>query len=240
MRFAVHRPGIPVASARSHRMPCGDVPSRVNVCVAGVSAGGAPEDGLALTRLRVHPPARRAALTRERGTDLLHSAGCFLLQASDQQAHPDARMPRFSPAFCRTHRPGLAAVPWADRVMFLIWRSSTLIRSNRRAMAVEVFSAQSLRRSVSRARSRAMARFTPTLRFDPRRARANLRSSRRSLRRCRPSNLGACSRSPVERAAHTATPRSIPTTWPFLGAATGAGTAAKATCQRPARSKVAR
>ena len=101
-------------------MPCGDVPSRVYVCVASVSAGGAPEDGLALTRLRVHPPARRTALTRERGIDLLHSAGGFLLQAADQQTHPDARMPRFSPAFRRTHRPGLVAVPLADRVMFVL------------------------------------------------------------------------------------------------------------------------
>jgi hypothetical protein len=29
MGFAVHRPGNPVASPRSHRMPCGDVPGRV-------------------------------------------------------------------------------------------------------------------------------------------------------------------------------------------------------------------
>jgi len=46
--FAVHRPGNPVASPRSHRMPCGDVPGRVHISMAGVSAGGAPEDGLAL------------------------------------------------------------------------------------------------------------------------------------------------------------------------------------------------
>jgi len=40
--------------------------------------------------------------------------------------------------------------------MFVIWRSSTLITSNRRAMSVLVFSAQSVRRSVSRALSRAI------------------------------------------------------------------------------------
>jgi hypothetical protein len=41
-------------------------------------------------------------------------------------------------------------------------------------------------------------------------------------------------------AAETATPRSIPTTWPLPGAGTGAGITAKATCQRPARSIVTR
>ena len=58
-------------------------------------------------------------------------------------------MPRFSPAFCRTFRPGFSRVPFADRVMFAICRSSTRITSNRRTMPVLTFSAQSLRRSVS-------------------------------------------------------------------------------------------
>ena len=35
-------------------------------------------------------------------------------------------------------------------------------------------------------------------------------------------------------------PRSMPTTWPLPGAGTGPGMAAKATCQRPARSIVTR
>ena len=39
----------------------------------------------------------------------------------------------------------------------------------------------------------------------------------------------------MDSAALTATPRSIPTAWPVPGAGTGSGTAAKATCQRPAR-----
>ena len=62
LRFAVHGPGLPVASPRSHGVPRRDVPGRVHVRVACVSAGGAPEDGLALARPRVHLPARRAAL----------------------------------------------------------------------------------------------------------------------------------------------------------------------------------
>jgi hypothetical protein len=46
--------------------------------------------------------------------------------------HPDPRMARFSPALARTFRPGFSRVPLADRVMFVICRSSTRIRSNRR------------------------------------------------------------------------------------------------------------
>ena len=85
MRFAVHGPGIPAASPRSHGVPRRDVPGRVHIRVASVSAGGAPEDGLARTRLRVHPPARRAPLAGERRRYLLDSAGCLLFQTPDQQ-----------------------------------------------------------------------------------------------------------------------------------------------------------
>ena len=75
--------------------------------------------------------------------------------------------------------------------MFLICRSSTRIRSNRRAMPVETFSAQSLRRSVSRAFSRAIACLTRPRRFEPRLARASVRCSRRSRVRSRAVRAGA-------------------------------------------------
>ena len=91
LKFAVHSPRHPRASPRSHGVPRRDVPSRVHIGVTGVSAGGAPEDGLALARLRVHLPARRAALARERGFDTLHSAGSLLLQAVHQQAPPGSQ-----------------------------------------------------------------------------------------------------------------------------------------------------
>ena len=74
LRFAVHRPGCPVASPRSHGVPRRDVDGRVDVRVAGETAGSAPEHGLALTRAPVHLPARRAPLARQRGSDLLHPA----------------------------------------------------------------------------------------------------------------------------------------------------------------------
>jgi hypothetical protein len=85
-----------------------------------------------------------------------------------------------------------------------IRRSSTRITSNRRAMPVLVFSAQSLRRSLSRARNRAIACLTRPRRFDPRFARASLRCSRRSLVRSRPVRAGQCSSCPVDTAAATA------------------------------------
>ena len=86
MRFAVHRPGSPAASPRSHRMPCGDVPGRVHVSVQRVSAGHAAEQGLALAAAHCGVPAGRAPLARIRGTYLLHSAGGLVLQAADHQA----------------------------------------------------------------------------------------------------------------------------------------------------------
>jgi hypothetical protein len=95
------------------------------------------------------------------------------LRASSPQ--PDRRISRLSPVFCRTFWPGAPAVPLAERVMFLMRRSSTLIMSNRRAMSVDAFSAQSFRASASRALSRAMVSLTPARRFDPRLARARLR-----------------------------------------------------------------
>ena len=223
MRFAVHRPGCPVASPRSHGVPRRDVDGRVHISVAGKTAGRAYEARLALARVRIHVPARRAPLARERGSDLLHPAGRLVLQPRTSRPHPEPRIPRFSPALARTFRPGSPGVPFADRVMFPICRSSTRITSNRRAMSVLVFSAQSLRRSVSPARSRAIACFTRPRRFEPRCARASVRCRRRSLIRSRPVRAGQCSNSPVDNAAETATPRSIPAAWPVPGAGTGSG-----------------
>ena len=74
MRFAVHGPGNPVASPRSHGVPRRDVLRRVHVRVAGETAGSAPEHGLALTRVPVHLPARRAPLARVMRLNLLHPA----------------------------------------------------------------------------------------------------------------------------------------------------------------------
>src|SRR6185437_9797537 len=61
--------------------------------IAGVSAGRAAEPRLALARLRIHVPARRAPLARKRRTDLLHPAGRLLLQTAYQQAPPGSQDP---------------------------------------------------------------------------------------------------------------------------------------------------
>jgi hypothetical protein len=76
VRFAVHRPGSPrrlpanEGDGEVGGVPRRDADGRVHVRVAGETAGSAPEAGLALTRVPVHPPARRAPLAREHGVDL--------------------------------------------------------------------------------------------------------------------------------------------------------------------------
>ena len=130
------------------------------------TAGSAPEHGLALTRAPVHPPARRAPLARQRGSDLLHPARGLALQPRTSSPHPDPRIPRFSPAFC----PDVAArvLPRALRrpghVADLQVLDPDHVEPPRDAGAV--FSAQSLRRSLSRARSRAIACLTRPRRFE--------------------------------------------------------------------------
>jgi hypothetical protein len=69
-------------------MPCGDVPGRVHVRVAGVAAGRAAEQRLALAAVCCHVPALGAALAGERGINLLHPPGSFVFQAAGQQAPP--------------------------------------------------------------------------------------------------------------------------------------------------------
>src|SRR4029077_10434955 len=65
LRFAVHGPGNPVASPRSHGVPRRDVSGRVCVSVVGVPAGYAAEQGLALAAVRCDVPACRAPLAGE-------------------------------------------------------------------------------------------------------------------------------------------------------------------------------
>ena len=131
-------------------------------------------------------------------------------------------MPRFSPAFCRTLRPGFpGAFRGPGHVLDLQVLDPDQIEPPRDIRGH--LSAQSLRRSASRACSRAIACLTRPRRFDPRLARASLRCSRRSRVRSARSGRGQCSSWPVDRAAETATPRSMPTTWPLPGRAPARG-----------------
>jgi hypothetical protein len=80
LRFAVHRPGSPDASPRSHGMSCRDVFGRVQVRVAGKTARPAAEDGLALARPPVNRSARAAALRRECWVYSLDATGSLILK----------------------------------------------------------------------------------------------------------------------------------------------------------------
>ena len=122
--------------------------------------------------------------------------------------------------------------------MFLMFRSSTRITSKRRAISVDVFSAQSLRRSVSRAFSRATAVLALPRRVDPRLALASRRWRRRSRACSRALRPGTVSIARGQRA--DLTPRSMPTASPVPGPWTGSGMTANAACQRQARSRVTR
>lgn len=86
MRFAVRRLGNPYASPRSRRPSDGDVARRVDVRIAGVSAGTAGKDGLALARLRIHLPACRATLRSVSRVNLLNSSMSLLIKAGNE--HP--------------------------------------------------------------------------------------------------------------------------------------------------------
>jgi hypothetical protein len=85
LRFAVHWPGCPVASPRSHGVPRRDVPGRIDVSVAGETAGIAPEGGLALARTPVHVPTGRAALAGKSWPYLLHPTRRFVFQTANKQ-----------------------------------------------------------------------------------------------------------------------------------------------------------
>ena len=106
--------------------------------------------------------------------------GALCSNRAASRPHPDFRMPRLRPALAATFRPGFCTVPRAERVIPLMLRFSTRITSNLRARLVLVFATQSLRRSPSLAFNPPIKVLTLRRRFDPRRARASLRCSRRS------------------------------------------------------------
>jgi hypothetical protein len=111
LRFAVHRPGNPVASPRSHRMSCGKVSGRVHVRIAGEGACSAPEDGLALARLPVHMPAGTASLTGECRVESLDPAGSLFIQAADQQPPPGGEDLSIQSGLLAHPLPGVACGP---------------------------------------------------------------------------------------------------------------------------------
>ncbi len=140
---------------------------------------------------------------------------CFNRATSSPQ--PWRLISRLRPRFCATLVPGRSRLPRAERVIARTFKSSTRMVSNRRAKSVLVFSTQSRRRSVSRARNLAIASFVRARRFDPRRARARRRCNRRNRSTSPALRPGTRSSSPHDSATDTATPRSTPTTLPSSG-----------------------
>src|SRR5512146_1953467 len=120
------------------------------------------------------PHAEQHWLVYAAGT-LSTRPGALLSSLRSSRPQPEARMPRFRPALAATFRPGDSADPLADRVMPRMLRSSTRITSKSRARRVDSFSVQSLRRSASRTRKRAIDLLAFARRLDPRRDLPSLR-----------------------------------------------------------------
>lgn len=240
LRFTVRRPPAGEVSPCSHRPSGGDVACCVHVGVARPGGAGlALENRLALTVLGCAVPARGASLRRVRGRDLLDPAKSLVLQPGGQQAPAvEADRPVQAP-FLRDVHPGLlhgAASAAGHRfdIQGLDADGLEPSRDIRGGLFDPVFAPIGL----------AGIEFGDRCLGTGSTVRAPLRPSRccNTFNRLAspPVRPGACNSSPVERAAETATPRSMPTTVPSAGPVICSGTCAKAICQRPERSRVIR
>ena len=99
VRFAVHGPGNPVASPRSHGVPRRDVDGRVHVRVAGETAGSAHGSTAWLSResRSTCPHAEHRWLVNA-GLTFSTRPGALSCSRRTSSPHPDPRIPRFSPA----------------------------------------------------------------------------------------------------------------------------------------------
>ena len=241
MRFTVLRPASAEVSPCCHRPSGGDIACSVHVGVARTRvAGFAFEDRLALAVSGSDVPAYAASLRGVRGRDLLDPTKSLVLQPRGEQTpSASANGPVEAALLCHALA-GRSAVPRADRVIARTSSASMRIVSKRRAISVVAFSTQSWRRSRSRALSCAIDCFVRARRLEPRFARARRCCSTVNRFDSPGVRPGACSSSPVDNAADTTTPRSIPTTLRSPGPAMGSGMWTNAICQRPARSRVTR
>src|SRR5215471_918594 len=73
------------------------------------------------------------------GLTLSTLRGALSSRRRASRPQPERLIPRFRAALAATLRPGALIVPRAERVMFLMRRSSMRITSKRRAISVEVF-----------------------------------------------------------------------------------------------------
>ena len=240
MRFTVRRPPIGEVSPCGHRPSGGDVTCSVDVGVAPSSGAGlALENRLALAVPGSDVPTHRASLRRIRGGDLLNPTVSFVLQARGEQPPTAAADGAVQPAFLSDSHTGL------------LHRSAR--GTGHRPHVKGFYPIVSKRRAISEEASRpnlcADRPHGPSASLSPFRSGAPVGAARGPaeplLQHRQPlgrtwGRLGACSSSPVDSAAATTTPRSMPTTLRSPGPATGSGMWANATCQRPARSRITR
>ena len=241
MRFTVRRPPIGEVSTCGHRPSGGDVLCSVDVGVAPAgSAGLALENRLALAVAGSDVPARRASLRRIGGRDLLDPTVGLVLQARGEQ-----------PPTAATDRPVQSALLSNTHTRLL--DSSPRSAGHRphvegfdpdRVEAARNFSGGFLDPVLAPVGLTGLQfrdrRFVRARRLEPRLARASRCCSTFNRLASPAVRLGACSSSPVDSAADTATPRSMPTTLPSRARRSESGMWANATCQRPARSRVTR
>ena len=214
MRFVVHRLPQRAASPRRHGPSdrgVTDVAGGVHVSMRSVPTRCAPEDRLALSRLPVHLPAGMALLRRESRVHPDDSAGCLVLETLREEP----------PARCQdsTVQGGfgldvltrllLGASGRTNHVRCLQVLDAEDVEGA--ARSVVFCSIQSLRRSTRRASGRAMRALIRSRRRDPRQAFTSRRCNRSYLSASFGRSPGAVSRCPVESAAETTTPRSMPT-----------------------------
>jgi hypothetical protein len=241
LRFTVHRPADAEVSPCCHRPSGGDVACGVNVRIARArAAGDALENRLALAVFRRDMPTPGAPLRRVRSRDEFEPPDGFVLQSGNQQAPPlalnlsvEATLLRDvgAGAFTRAAR----RAGHASDIQLL----GTDGREAPRHISGGLFHPITTAICFAGAQS-GNGSFVRTRRRDPRRVRASRCCNCRSRFVSPARRPGACRSSPVDSAADTVTPRSIPTTLPSSGLGIDSGMAAKAMCQRPDRSKVTR
>jgi len=241
LRFTVRRPPAGEVSPCCHRPSGGDVACSVHVGVAPASiAGLALEDRLALAVSGCDVPARGASLRRVRSRDLFNPAESLVLQPCDQLAPATSHDCAVEPALLGDSRARLLDGParrpgHRPHVKSLDPDHLEPSRQVGGGLLDPVLAPIPLTGLQS-----AIARFVSSRRLEPRLPRPS--------RCCNTFNRfdspavkpGTCSSSPVDSAADTATPRSMPTTLQSLGPQIGSGRCANAICQRPARSRVIR
>jgi hypothetical protein len=241
LRFTVRRPASAEVSPCCHRPSGGDVACSVDVGVARPRIAGVTlESRLALAVPGSDVPARGASLRRVRGRDLLDPTVSLVLQTRGKQTPSASSDATVEPALLRDPLARLLdAAPRAaghridiegldpDRVEAPRDVSGGLFDPVLTPISLTRIDAGDRQLRASSPREPHCARASRCCNTFNRVASPRLRS-------------GACSSSPVDNAADTTTPRSIPTTLPSPGPAIGSGTYANAICQRPARSRVTR